>query len=136
MPYVSIRSYQVSVWLVLLLAACIVAPTIALAYLWTTRSATIAVEEPLLITSVPSVITTHPGENSTLTIIVENRADIDYSVWLSFAVNDTDYQQTYMQFSNLTYVAHPGSNNLTAWLVTDRKAPIAQLSLTIEFYRE
>jgi hypothetical protein len=121
---------------VLLLATCIIVPALALTYLWTTRTLPYVVDEPLSIMNYPSIIRTHPGENSTLNILIENSADVDYSVTLSFAVNNTIYQQTYMQFSNLTYTITPGSNSIAAWCVTDKKAPSVQLSLTIGFHRE
>jgi hypothetical protein len=121
---------------VLLLATCIIVPTVALTYLWASRTLPYVVDEPLSITDYPSIIRTHPGENSTLNILIENSADVDYSVTLSFAVNNTIYQQTYMQFSNLTYTITPGSNSIAAWCVTDKKAPSVQLSLTIGFHRE
>jgi len=137
MPYVNVRSYQVSLMLLLVLAACIVGPiAIALTYMWATRTMTYVVDEPLSITSFPSSISTHPGENATLNITIENDANIVYSVVLSFSVNDTVYQQTYMSFSNATYTINPGLNNITAWCKTAKKAPPVQLSLTLEFHRE
>ena len=136
MPYVTIRSYQVSFMLLLLLIAGILAPAVALTYLWATRTTTYVIEEPLSITSYPTAISTNPGENTTLNIVIENSANIDYTVLLNFMINDTVYQQTYMQFSNLTYTVDPGSNNVTAWCFTAKKSPPAQLTLTIEFRRE
>lgn len=137
MPNVTVRSYQISFTLVLLLAAGIFVPiTIALTYMWATRTMTFVVEEPLSITSFPNVLNTHPGENKTLDITIENNANINYSVILNFVVNDTGYQQTYMAFSNTTYTINPGSNNITARCEIAKKAPPTQLSLTIEFQRE
>jgi hypothetical protein len=79
----------------LLLAAGIVAPiTIALTYMWATRTTSYVVEEPLSITSFPSALSTHPGENSTLDITIQNSANVGYSVTLNFILNDTAYQQT------------------------------------------
>ena len=137
MPYVTVRSYQVSLTLLLLLVACILSPIVfALTYIWATRTTTFTIEEPLSITSFPSVFSTHPGENKTLDIIIENSASVDYSVILDFILNDTQYQQTYMNFSDTTYTIGPGLNNVTAWCLTAKKAPPSQLSLTIEFHRE
>jgi hypothetical protein len=137
MRYVTVRSYQISFILVLLLAAGILGPiAIALTYMWATRTTTFLVEEPLSITGFPSALSTHPGENKTLNITIENNANIDYSVILNFFLNDTVYQQTYMNFSNTTYTIIPGSNNITAWCKTAKKAPPVQLSLTVEFHRE
>lgn len=137
MLYVTVRSHQLSLILILILEACIVGPiAFALTYMWATRVTTYVVEEPLLITSFPGVLNTHPGENETLNISIENSANIEYLVTLNFALNDTVYQQTYMNFSNTVYTIKPGSNNITAWCETSKKAPPAQLSLTIEFNRE
>lgn len=137
MPNVTVRSYQISLMLVLLLAAGIFVPiAIALTYMWATRTTTFVVDEPLSITSFPSVLSTHPGENMTIDITIENIANINYSVWLNFGLNDTEYQQTYATFSNLTYTVSPGSNILTAWCEIAKKAPPTQLSLSVEFYRE
>ena len=134
---VTVRSYQISVMLLLLLAVAVLGPiAIALTYIWATRSTTFVVEEPLSITSFPSMVSTHPGENITLDIAIENSADVDYSVILNFIVNDTEYQLTYMSFSNLTYTIEPGTNNITAWCEIAKKAPPVQLGLTIEFHRE
>jgi hypothetical protein len=122
--------------LILLIAAGILGSAIAITYMWATRTAPYIVEEPLSIASFPSAFSTHPGENQTLDITIENSANINYSVTLSFIVDDTEYQQTYMEFSNKTYTISPGSNSITAWCATEKKAPPAQLSLTVEFYRE
>jgi hypothetical protein len=136
MPYVTFRSYQISFLLLLLIAAGILGPAVALTYMWATRTSTYVVEEPLSITSFPAAVSTHPGENQTLAIIIENNANIYYLVTLNFIVDDAGYQQTYMNFSNATYSISPGSNSITAWCTTAKKAPPAQLNLTIEFYRE
>jgi len=137
MPHVTVRSYQVSLVFLLLLAGGILAPiTIALTYIWATRTTTFVVEEPLSITSFPNVLSTHPGENKTLDITIENAANINYSVILNFILNDTEYQQTYVSFSNTTYTIGPGSNSIAAWCEIAKKAPPVQLSLTVEFHRE
>jgi len=137
MPNVTVRSYQVSLIFLLLLAAGILVPiTIALTYMWATRTTSFVVEEPLSITGFPNMLSTHPGENITLDITIENAASINYSVMLNFILNDTGYQQTYMTFSNTTYTISPGSNNIAAWCEVAKKAPPTQLSLTIEFQRE
>lgn len=136
MPYVTIRSYQLSLAFLLLLIGAILGPiAIALTYMWAARTTIYVVDEPLSITSFPSAVSTHPGENQTLDITIENSANVDYLVILSFILNDTEYQQTYMSFSNATYTINPGLNNVTAWCATTKKAPPVQLSLTIEFHR-
>lgn len=138
MRYVKIGSYQISIiFLVITLVAGILGSfAVALTYWWATRTIPYVVAEPLSITSFPSSLSTHPGENQTLDITIQNTANINYSVILNFILNDTQYQQTYISFSNATYIINPGSNSVTAWCATAKKAPPVQLSLTIEFHRE
>jgi hypothetical protein len=136
MLYVTIRSHQISLVLILILEVCIVGPiAFALTYVWETGVTQSVANEPLSITSFPSVLNTYPGVNETLNMSMENSANIDYLVTLKFILNDTVYQQTYMNFSNTVYTINPGSNNITAWCETSKEAPPAQLSLTVEFNR-
>jgi hypothetical protein len=136
MLYVTIRSHQVSLVLILILEVCIVGPiAFALTYTWETEVTQSAATGPLSITSFPSVINTNPGENETLNISMENSANISYMVKLYFVLNDTAYQQAYMNFSSTVYTISPGSNNITAWCETSREALPARLSLTVGFTR-
>jgi hypothetical protein len=136
MLYVTIRSHQVSLVLILILEVCIVGPiAFALTYTWETEVTQSAAKGPLSITSFPSVINTNPGENETLNVSMENSAKIDYLVTLNFVLNDTAYQQAYMNFSNMVYTIKPGSNNIIAWCETSKEAPPARLSLTVGFTR-
>jgi hypothetical protein len=81
------------------------------------------------------VINTNPGENETLNVSMENSAKIDYLVTLNFVLNDTAYQQAYMNFSNMVYTIKPGSNDIAAWCEISKEAPPARLSLTVGFTR-
>jgi hypothetical protein len=138
MRSITIGSYQVSIILLaIILAAGILGSfAIALTYMWATRTIPYAVVEPLSITSFPSSLSTQPGENQTLSITIQNSANITYTVLLNFTLNDTQYQQTYVTFSNTTYTISPGLNSITAWCATTKNAPPTQLDITIEFYRE
>ncbi len=137
MRYFRFRSYQISLVFVIMLVLAIVGPiAIALTYLWATRTVDFSVVEPLAITSFPSSFTTHPGENRTLNVTIVNTANVNYSVTLAFTLNDTNFQQQYATFSNYTYIIVPGTNNITAWVDTAKKASPTALSLTIQFFRE
>jgi hypothetical protein len=137
MRYITVRSYQISLTFLILLVAAILGPiAIALKFMWATRTTTFVAEEPLSVTSFPTILSTYPGENITLDITIENAADIDYSVTLTFVLNDTAYQQTYMTFSNTTYTIVPSSNNIVAWCEIAKNARPEQLTLTVEFNRE
>lgn len=105
-------------------------------FLWTSKTITISVDEPLSITGFPSSLHFHPGENDTLAITIQNSANANYSVSLTFALNDTDYQQSYVQFSNYTYVIKPGTNEIDAWIFVASDAPGGWHELTVDFYRQ
>ncbi len=131
-----VRRYQVSV---ALLVATMLIVSIAIggaAYFWTSKTVPLSVEEPLVLTNFPSMISTHPGQNQTIDVTITNSANINYTVTLYFTLNDTAYAQSYAEFSNNTYTISAGLNQIQGWLSVDRKAPPANLALTIEFYRE
>ncbi len=132
---VTIGRYQVSV---LLLLIVVVASPIVLAatYLWTVRTMSFSVDEPLSITDCPATFHIHPGENKTLDITILNSATVNYSVTFLFTLNDTVYQESYVTFSNYTYKITSSTNNIRAWIFVDKKAPPAWLELQIGFYRE
>jgi uncharacterized membrane protein len=134
--YVTIRRYQVSA--ILLIATGLVIPLVVVAatYFWASKTIPLSVEEPLTVTNYPATLNTHPGENKTLDITITNSANIDYGVILVLTLNDTVYQQSYVEFSNNTYNIVPGSIQIQAWLKVGKKAPPANLQLTVEFHRE
>lgn len=140
MRHVSIRiaAYDVSIILIVAIGVML-GSVIAATYMWATKTVTVSVEEPLTITGYPSTIHTHPGQNETLDIVVENAASVTYTVTLIFALNDTAYQTQYVGFSNFnnnTYTINPGTNQVTAWMVTSKEAQPVNLQLTIQFIRK
>ena len=136
MRYVTIRRYEVSVVLLLVTLLAVSVAMVAAAYFWASKTIPFSVEEPLAVTSYPLNLSSHPGENMTLDIIITNSANIDYAVTLVFALNDTVFQQSYVVFSNYTYNIVPGSNQIQGWLKVNKKAPPTSLELTIGFRRE
>jgi hypothetical protein len=137
MRNISIRigGYDVSIILFILIGALL--GTIAAAtYMWSTQTVNVRVEEPLTVTTFPTALQTHPGENLTLDITIENTATVTYTVTLTFTLNDTTYQTNYVTFSNNTYTVNPGTNNLTAWMKTEKKAPPTDIQVATQFYRE
>lgn len=133
--YITIGAYQISL---LLLIVCVVCPIVLSAtyYLWTTKTIPLSVDEPLSIVDSPSSLHTHPGENQTLSITIENVAQVNYSVTLVFSLNNTAYQDAYVTFSNHTYNITPTTNQIIAWMSIDNKANSVFLELTVDFYRE
>jgi hypothetical protein len=134
--YFNIGNYQVSIVLLLMIAVSSTVAFGATYYLWTRKTIIISVEEPLTITVIPSSVHFHPGENQTLAITVQNSATANYSMSLTFALNDTDYQRSYVQFSNYTYNIVPGVNDILAWVFVAREAPAGWHELAVDFYRQ
>jgi len=135
MRNVTIGRYQVSVLLLLIIT--VASPIVfAAAYLWVVRTIPFSVDEPLSITDFPTSFHVHPGENKTLDITILNSADVNYSVTLVLALNDTAYQESYVILSNYTYNITPSTNHIRAWIFVDKKAPPAWLELQIDFHRE
>ena len=132
---VTIGPFEVSI-AILLIPIIASASVLAATYLWTTRTITVSVEEPLSITDCPTTMHLHPGENKTIDITIQNLATTNYSVRLNFALNNTAYQEAYVTFSNHTYNITPSTNQIKAWIVVDKKAPPVNVELTVEFYRE
>jgi len=130
---IRIGGYDVSVLFIIALGTLF--GTAVGTYCWTTTS-TITIEEPLTITNYPTSVHTHPGENQTLDITVENVATASYTVTLTFTLNDTTYQTSYVTFSNYTYTISPGINQITGWMATQKNAPPTTIQLTTNFYRE
>jgi len=137
MRNISIRMGGYDVSIILIVALGTLLGTVAAAtYMWTTKTINITIEEPLTITNFPTAIQTRPGQNQTLDITIENTATVSYTVTLTFTLNDTAYQTQYVTFSNNPYTINPGTNQITAWMTTAKKAPPANLQLTTQFYRE
>jgi hypothetical protein len=132
----NIGRYQVSIILIVLVL--VVSPIVIAAsyYVWTSRTIPFSVDEPLSITDYPASIHFHPGENKTLDITIVNIATINYSVSLTFTLNDTAYQESYVTFSNSTYNISPGTNQIMAWIAVDKNAHPIFLELIVDFYRE
>lgn len=137
MRHITIRigGYDVSIMLFILIGA-ILGTAAAATYMWTTRTVDVQIEEPLTVTNFPTTLRTHPGENLTLDITIENIATVTYTVTLTFTLDDTAYQTSYVTFSNQIYTVNPGTNNLTAWMLTDSSAPSRNVQITAQFYRE
>jgi ABC-type lipoprotein release transport system permease subunit len=132
---IRIHGYDVSIILFIIIGA-LLGTVAAATYMWTTKTVDIQIEEPLTVTSFQTALRTRPGENLTLDITIENTATVTYTVTLTFTLNDTAYQTSYVTFSNQTYTITPGTNNITAWMLTDRSAPRAKIQIAIQFSRE
>ena len=132
---IRIGNYDVSIILFVVLGV-LLGTAVGATYMWATRTVNVSVEEPLTVTSFPSTIHTHPGQNQTLDLTIENMASVTYTVTLAFTLNDTTYQTQYVTYSNNTYTISQGTNQVTAWMITSQQAPPANVQLTVQFHRE
>jgi len=133
--YVTIGRYEYSIFLLLIIVIACPLAFAATYYLWTSKSASFIVEEPLSVIEFPTEIRFTPGENSTINVVIANSANIDYEVYLSITLSDTEYQQSYVQVSNYTYVVAPGNNTISAWIAVTQNAPPSNHQLNVDFLR-
>ena len=133
--YLTIGRYEYSVFLLLLIVIACPLAFAATYYLWTSKTASFIVEEPLSVIEFPNDIRFTPGENSTITIVIANSANINYEVYLSITLIDTEYQQSYVQVSNYTYTVTPGNNTISAWIAVTQNAPPSNHQLNVDFLR-
>ena len=100
------------------------------------QSVPLEVKEPLELLAYDSSLSLYPGETLQFNVAVENHASVSYSASLIFSLNDTSYQEKFVTFSNNTYAIEPGRNILDAWLSVSKRAPAAELKLTIGIFRD
>jgi hypothetical protein len=129
------RGYDVPMILIVVLGG-VFGTAVWASYMWGTRTVNVSVEEPLTVTNFPATIHTHPGQNQTLDITIENIASVTYTVTLTFTLENATYQAQYVTYSNYAYTINPGTNQITAWMITDTSASPANLQLTVQFHRE
>lgn len=124
----------VPVWVVAALLVCLVLSSVA-AYIFATVKFSVNVKEPLSVVASPSLLSLYPNMTEGFNVTVSNAAAVNYLVSLAFSLNDTAYQQSYVTFSNETYVVEPGQNNLTAYITVAPDAPPTQLEVTVDVTR-
>lgn len=74
--------------------------------------------------------------NENLPVVTYIKCVTAHTVTLTFTLNDTTYQTNYVTFSNHTYTVNPGTNQLTVWMLTEKKALPTTTQLTTQFYRQ
>jgi len=105
-------------------------------YIWHSLTIPFKVQEPLEVIEYPTFLELYAGQNKTFTINITNYAsDVNYSVTLAFTLNETEYQTSYVTFSETSYTILLGPNTLEAWVKVAHDAPTAELELTIDFSR-
>jgi len=92
----------------------------------------IEVKDPIEIIDYPSGFSLFPGETLEFNVTLQNIGPMNYSCILEFILNDTAYQNKYIEFSSEIYTVVPGKQNLSAWLTVSPTAAPASLLLTIK----
>jgi hypothetical protein len=93
------------------------------------------IKEPLEVLAYSSSLSLYPGETVPISVTIEDHASVGYNVSLIFSLNDTAYQEKFVNFSNNFYAIEPGKNNLDASLFVSETAPAAKLELAISITR-
>lgn len=135
MRYVTIGRYQFSA--ILLLVAAIVSP-LAFAttyYIWSSKTIPLTVEEPLTVLDFPESLRLHPGQNSTIDIIIANSANINYEISITISLSDVEYQESFVQVGKDTYLIAPGNNTISAWIAISKDAAPSTQQLAVDFIR-
>jgi hypothetical protein len=96
------------------------------------NSIPIEVKDPIEIINYPSGFSLFPGETLEFNVTLQNIGPMNYSCILEFILNDTAYQNRYIEFSNEIYTVVPGKQKLSAWLTVSPTAAPASLLLTIK----
>jgi hypothetical protein len=122
------------IWLLMLAVSIAAAEPIA-GYVSPAESVPLEVKEPIRIVDYPAALSLFPGETKGFSVTIENDASVNYSVTLSYLLNDTEYQATYVTFDNETYKVHPGEQTLDSWLTVSFDAPSGNFLMTINFSR-
>ena len=89
------------------------------------------IKEPLEILDYPTSFSLYSGETTTFEFTVKNKASVTIFQEFDFTLNDTNYQNSYVTFSNHNYSIPTGTNKLQAWLTISPNAPQANLIITI-----
>ena len=89
------------------------------------------VKEPLTILDYPTGFSLYAGETTNFEFIIDNHASVTIFQEFDFQLNDTDYQNIYVTFSNHNYSIPSGINRLQAWLTISPNAPQANFFITI-----
>jgi len=131
-----IKHFVIPSWLIALLLISGVGTVVLAQYLSLSVIMPVEVKEPLeILNYTPSEISLFPGENESITVTVMNHAPVNYSLTLDFQLNDTRYQRNYAKFSDEIYVVLPGQRELTTWMMIEKNAPAAHLSLAVTILR-
>jgi hypothetical protein len=120
--------------LALALITMFVAGVIA-GYVWYSFTIPVEVKEPLEVVGYPEIISLYAGENETFAINITNYAKANYLVTLAFTLDNATYQEAYVTFSDISYTVVSGDNTLEAWISVSHEAPLANLTLTVDFER-
>jgi hypothetical protein len=123
------------VWFIAVILVSTIGLTVLAYDLLTSFNMTLQVKEPITIVDYPSQFSLFPGETANFNVTVMNYASINYSVILDFKMNDSQYQASYVSFSDEVYNVTPGQQNLEASMRVATDAPAATLTVSVDLIR-
>ena len=100
------------------------------------ESIPLEVKEPIEILNHPIAFNLFPGETEEFNVTVQNLASVNYSISLTFHLNDTAYQAEHVTFSDEIYAIIPGEQTLAAWLKVSPEASTGSFLVTINAVRK
>jgi len=135
MRFLRLGRYAIPVWLIVVLMLSTIGVAVIAYVLSPSFNLTLEVNEPLSIVDHPSQFSLFPGKTVDFNVTVMNSASLNYSVVLDFSVNDSEYQASYLRFSNQVYNVTPGQQILKAWMSVSSDAPVATVTMSVSLMR-
>lgn len=135
MRFLRLGKHAVPAWLIVVVMISTISVAVMAYVLSNSFTITLEVKEPLSIVDHPSEFSLFPGQTADFNVTVMNSAPVYYSVFLDFSVNDSEYQASYVSFSDQVYNVTPGQQNLEAWMSVASDAPVATVTMSVNLVR-
>jgi hypothetical protein len=133
--FLRIGKHVVPAWLIVVVLVSTIGGAVLVYDLSNSFTMTLQVKEPIAIVDHPSEFSLFPGETVNFNVTVMNYASVNYSVILVFRLNDSEYQASYVSFSNEVYNVTSGQHDLEAWVNVTTDAPAATVTVSADLVR-
>jgi hypothetical protein len=135
MRFLKFGKHALPAWLISVIIVSTFSAAFAAYDLSTLFNVPLQVKAPITLVNYPSQFSLYPGEAENFTVTVSNQAPVNYSAILSFQLNDSAYQASYVTFSKTVYEIVSGQQDLQAWLSVSSAAPPANVMVSIDIVR-
>jgi hypothetical protein len=135
MRFLKVGKHSIRAWLILIILGSMFGAAVVAYDLSNLFNISLQVNEPITLVNYPSQFSLYPGEVANFNVTVMNHASVNYSTILSFGLNDSAYQASYVSFSDTVYNVSPGQQTLVAWLKVANDAPQANLLVSVDVVR-